>query len=87
MRECASPGHQTVHQPSVQLQYSNKKRHCLNIHVTDCVVVLLQMDILFFYSSLPVGCNMWTIAYITSRLYLLWEMGLVREWFCVSQLL
>lgn len=68
MRECASPGHQTVHQPSVQLQYSNKTRHCLNIHVTDCVVVLLQMDILFFYSSLPVGCNIvdYCLYYLTS---------------------
>lgn len=68
MRECASPGHQTVHQPSVQLQYSNKTRHRLNIHVTDCVVVLLQMDILFFYSSLPVGCNIvdYCLYYLTS---------------------
>lgn len=45
-----------------------KKCHCLNIHVTDCVVVLLQMDILFFYSSLPVGCNIvdYCLYYLTS---------------------
>lgn len=87
MREYTSPGHQTVYQPSVQLQYSNKKCHCLNIHVTDCVVLLLQMDILFFYSSLPVGCNIvdYCLYYLTSIFAV--GNGPSLRVVCVSQLL